>query len=128
MSSEIISFGDDMAAEEKAFAIKSKIWIEDMDGNVVLGLGRYRILRMIDQLGSMNATAKQMQMSYRAVWMRIRTSEERIGRQLVVRDGKGSRLTPFAENLMKQFKRLHAVVEAETDDVYNRLMSDQLAE
>lgn len=117
-----------MAAEEKAFAIKSKIWIEDMDGNVVLGLGRYRILRMIDQLGSMNATAKQMQMSYRAVWMRIRTSEERIGRQLVVRDGKGSRLTPFAENLMKQFKRLHAVVEAETDDVYNRLMSDQLAE
>jgi molybdate transport system regulatory protein len=112
--------------EKTAFAIRSKIWIEDMEGNVVFGLGRYRMLDMIGRLGSMQAAAKQLQMSYRAVWMRIRTSEERIGKPLVVREGKGSRLTPFAENLMKQFKRLHAIVEAESDDVYNSLMSDHL--
>ena len=58
--------------------------------------------------------------------MRIRTSEERIGKPLVVCDGKGSRLTPFADNLMKQFKRLHTIVEVESDDVYKRLMSDHL--
>ena len=81
---------------------------------------------MIQRLGSMHAAAGQLQMSYRAVWMRIRTSEERIGKPLVVREGKGSRLTAFAENLMKQFKRLYAIVEAESDDVYNGLMSDQL--
>ena len=112
--------------EKAVFAIRSKIWIEDMEGNVVFGLGRYRILDMIRRSGSMQAAAKQLQMSYRAVWMRIRTSEERIGKQLVVREGKGSSLTTFAENLMKQFKRLHAIVEAESDDVYNNLMSDQL--
>jgi len=112
--------------EKAAFAIRSKIWIEDVEGNVVFGLGRYRMLDMIGRLGSMQAAAKQLQMSYRAVWMRIRTSEERIGKPLVVREGKGSRLTPFAENLMKQFKRLHAIVEAESDDVYNSLMSDHL--
>jgi molybdate transport system regulatory protein len=112
--------------EKTAFAIRSKIWIEDMEGNVVFGLGRYRMLDMIGRLGSMQAAAKQLQMSYRAVWMRIRTSEERIGKPLVVREGKGSRLTPFAENLIKQFKRLHAIVEAESDDVYNSLMSDHL--
>ena len=109
------------------FAIRSKIWIEDMEGNVVFGLGRYRILDMIGRLGSMHAAAIHLHMSYRAVWMRIRTSEERIGKPLVVREGKGSRLTAFAENLMKQFKRLHAIVEAESDDVYNSLMSDHLA-
>ena len=81
---------------------------------------------MIQRLGSMHPAAGQLQMSYRAVWMRIRTSEERIGKPLVVREGKGSRLTAFAENLMKQFKRLYAIVEAESDDVYNGLMSDQL--
>jgi len=112
--------------EKTAFAIRSKIWIEDMEGNVVFGLGRYRMLEMIGRLGSMHAVAIQLQMSYRAVWMRIRTSEERIGKQLVVREGKGSKLTTFAENLMKQFKRLHAIVEAESDDVYNSLMSDHL--
>jgi molybdate transport system regulatory protein len=109
-----------------AFAIRSKIWIEDMEGNVVFGLGRYRMLEMIGRLGSMHAAAIQLQMSYRAVWMRIRTSEERIGKHLVVREGKGSKLTTFAENLMKQFKRLHAIVEAESDDVYKSLISDHL--
>ena len=112
--------------EKAVFAIRSKIWIEDMQGNVVFGLGRYRILEMIGRLGSMQAAAKQLQMSYRAVWMRIRTSEERIGKPLVVREGKGSKLTPFAEKLMKQFKRLHAIVAAESDEVYNSLMSDYL--
>ena len=115
-----------MAKETTAFAIRSKIWIEDMEGNVVFGLGRYRILNIIRRLGSMQAAAKQLKMSYRAVWVRIRMSEERIGKPLVVREGKGSKLTPFAEKLMKQFKRLHTIVEAESDEVYESLMSDHL--
>lgn len=114
-----------MSSKEPAFFIRSKLWIADKDENVVFGLGRYRILKLIDQYGSMHAAAKELQMSYRAVWMRIRKSEERIGKSLVVRDGKGSKLTPFAERLVKQFKRLHAIVGAESDDVYNDLMSDQ---
>jgi molybdate transport system regulatory protein len=115
-----------MAKETTPFAVRSKIWIEDMEGNVVFGLGRYRILEMICQWGSMHAAAKELHMSYRAVWMRIRMSEERIGKQLVVREGRGSRLTPFAEKLMKQFKRLHTLVEVESDEVYENLMSDHL--
>jgi molybdate transport system regulatory protein len=113
-----------MAKDKKAFAVRSKIWIEDVEGNVVFGLGRYRILEIIGRLGSMHAAAKELHMSYRAVWMRIRTSEKRIGKPLVSRWGKGSRLTPFAENLMKQFKRLHNIVEAESNEVYESLISD----
>jgi molybdate transport system regulatory protein len=116
-----------MAKEKTLFTVRSKIWIEDLQGKVVFGLGRYRILDTIRSSGSMHMAAKQLQMSYRAVWMRVRTSEERIGKPLVVREGKGSKLTPFAEDLMKQFKRLHTVVEAESDEVYESLMSDHLA-
>ena len=39
--------------EKTAFAVQSKIWIEDMEGTVVFGLGRYRMLDMIGRLGSM---------------------------------------------------------------------------
>jgi molybdate transport system regulatory protein len=116
-----------MAKETKSFAVRSKIWIEDMEGNVIFGLGRYRILEIIGRLGSMHAAAKELHMSYRAVWMRVRTSEKRIGKTLVSRWGKGSRLTPFAKNLMKQFKRLHNIVEAESNEVYESLISDHLA-
>jgi molybdate transport system regulatory protein len=83
-------------------------------------------LKAVQDTGSLQAAAKELKMSYRAVWMRIRASEKRIGRELVVRDGKGSRLTPFAENLMKQYKRLLAILEKESDEVYQQLMSDKL--
>ena len=52
-----------MVKKSTAFAIRSKIWIEDMEGNVVFGLGRYRILDMVRRSGSMHAAARQLRMS-----------------------------------------------------------------
>jgi len=115
------------AAEKKIdYQIRSKLWIEDAEGQVVFGLGRYRILDAIDRLGSLQAAARDLRMSYRAVWCRIKASEDRIGKALVVREGRGSRLTPLALKLMKQDRRIQTVVEKESDDVYDDLMSDHL--
>ncbi|MEE4112227.1 MAG: ModE family transcriptional regulator, partial [Desulfobacteraceae bacterium] len=61
-----------MPAETIDYHIRSKLWIEDAQGNVVFGLGRYRILDAIDRLGSLQAAAKDLRMSYRAVWCRIK--------------------------------------------------------
>ena len=115
-----------MEKNKRSFSVRSKIWIEDEEKGVVFGLGRYRILEAVRRCGSLQAAAKDLKMSYRAVWMRIRTSEERIGRPLVVREGKGSRLTTYAEDLMKRFQRLQKLVETESDDVYDSLMSERL--
>jgi molybdate transport system regulatory protein len=115
-----------MNPQTGAFSVRSKIWIEDAGGHVIFGLGRYRILDAIRRQGSMNAAAKELHMSYRAVWMRVHNSEERIGKALIVRDGKGSRLTPVAENLMKQYRRLLSAVSSEADEVYESLMTDHL--
>ena len=112
--------------ESTAFFVRSKIWIEDSKGKVIFGLGRYRILDAISRLGSMHAAAKELHMSYRAVWMRVRASEKRIGKKLIAREGKGSRLTPFAENMMKQYRRLLTVIKTETDEVYESLITDYL--
>ena len=115
-----------MSDEMPRFVIRNKIWIEDQQGNVVFGLGRYRMLDAISRNGSLQAAAAEMKMSYKALWMRIRASEKRMDRQLVVREGRGSRLTPYAENLMKQFKRLRMIVLKESDELYESLMSDHL--
>jgi molybdate transport system regulatory protein len=116
-----------MKPQEMDFSVRSKIWIENSRGKVIFGLGRYRILDAVRRTGSMNAAAKELHMSYRAVWMRVRSSEKRVGKTLIVRQGKGSRLTPFAENLMKQYRRLLSVVQAETDEVYESLINDHLS-
>jgi molybdate transport system regulatory protein len=108
------------------FAIRSKIWIEGADGKVAFGLGRYRILETIRRTGSFHAAAKELKMSYRAIWMRIRTSEESIGKSLVVREGNGSRLTEYAEGLMTRFENLHASILRHADDGYRDILSDHL--
>jgi molybdate transport system regulatory protein len=78
-----------MSADKPQFVVRNKIWIEDGRGHVVFGLGRYRMLEAIQQTGSLQAAAAQMKMSYKALWLRVRASEERMGRSLVVPRGAG---------------------------------------
>ena len=111
-----------MGKQEDKFIVRSKIWIEDSTGRVAFGLGRFRILEAIERLGSMNSAAAELSMSYRSVWCRIRESEDRIGRKLVVRKGKGSALTPFARDLMKQFTDMDARLKQEADKMFGNLL------
>ena len=115
-----------MTDKARPFQLRSKLWIEDDSGQMVFGLGRYRILDAVDRLGSLQAAARELKMSYRAVWCRVHISEERLGKPLVVREGKGSRITGYARDLMKQFRRLQAIVHAESDEVYETLMADRI--
>jgi len=115
-----------MSTNENKFLIRSKIWIEDAEGNVVFGDGRYRILTMVDQTKSLQGAAKELKMSYRALWGRIKASEERIGQPLVAREGKGSCLTPFARQLMDQFRKIKNNVLHESDSFYENLMAEHL--
>lgn len=113
-----------MAGNQKSFYIRSKVWMEDEEGNVVFGLGRMRILDAIQRLGSINAAAKELRMGYRAIWGRITASEERLGKPLLVRNaGGGSQLTPFAEDLMERFRSLHRSVEIESDALFESTLT-----
>lgn len=115
-----------MPADTQKFVSRSKIWIEDENGNVVFGEGRYRILELVDRRHSLQGAANELKMSYRALWGRIKASEERIGRALVVREGKGSSLTPFARELMTRYRKLQTIIHKESDEVYTDLMSAHL--
>lgn len=114
--------------EAKHFVIRSKIWIDDDQGKVVFGEGRYRILETVDRLKSLNAASKELKMSYRALWGKIKASEERLGQSLIMKEGKGSRLTPFAEVLLVQYRKLKETIRKESDGVYESLISHYLCQ
>jgi molybdate transport system regulatory protein len=91
--------------------VRTKIWIDDEQGNVIFGSGRVRMLEAVDRLGSMNKAAKELNMSYRALWGRIKSTEDRIGAKVLVAKpggGKhcGSSLTPTGKELLEKYKRL----------------------
>jgi molybdate transport system regulatory protein len=117
-----------MAVRISSFRIRSKIWIEDANNQVVFGLGRYRMLEAVQRLGSLQAASHELKMSYRAIWARISATEKRLGKPLLIRDPHGSRLTPLGETLLKQFGRLLKIVETESDAVYGDLMAAYIDE
>jgi molybdate transport system regulatory protein len=107
------------------FRIRSKIWIEDKNGKVLFGPGRLKILEAVVRHGSIHAAAKELKMSYRAVWGKIKNTEEGLGKPLLVRQiggtaGGGSELTPLCKNLIEKFSSLQAHVEQEVDNLFER--------
>ena len=116
-----------MCAKNARYTVRTKIWIHDEQGNVVFGMGRTRMLEAIEQCGSISAAAKELKMSYRAVWARIKATEDRLGgKPLLIRSkggayGGGARLTPFARELIRQYRRLRKRVLAQSDQSYQKL-------
>jgi molybdate transport system regulatory protein len=112
-------------SEQGPFFIRSKIWFEDGSGEVIFGLGRLKMLEAIDRHGSIQAAAKELKMSYRALWGRITATENRMGRQLLTRNvggasGGGSRLTPFAKILLEKFRDIHQRIALESDRLFEK--------
>ncbi len=107
--------------------IRSKFWIEDDQGEVIFGQGRVAMLRAIDELGSINQAAKELKMSFRGMWARIKATEERLGLPLVLTDGRadggrrGSRLSDEARELIAVFQELETRGRAHADRTFAAL-------
>ena len=108
---------------------KTKVWLEDDEGNVVFGGGRVRILQGVEEFGSLNKVSKNLNMSYRAVWGKVKATEERLGIKLVdstvggSKDG-GSRLTDEGRALLTRYLELERLSLEATDRGFEELFSD----
>ena len=110
--------------------IRSKIWIEDEKGAVIFGQGRLKILEAVIRNGSIHAAAKELKMSYRAVWGKLKDTEECLGQPLLVRQaggaaGGGSELTPLGKSLLDKFSDLQAHVATEVENLFVQSFSPQ---
>ena len=104
----------------KAYAIHTKIWIENDQGEMVFGAGQLRILEAIDSEGSINAAAKKMKMGYRSMWGKLKKMEKRLGKTFLIRkkggaSGGASVLTSEAKILVENFKHLQQKINLEAE-------------
>ena len=95
--------------------VRSKIWIE-RGGDVLLSQWRIDLLRGVDELGSLTASAERLDVPYRTAWQRIKELETRIGTRLVETEsggstGGGSHLTAEARDLIARFDRLTSGID-----------------
>ena len=98
--------------------IKHKIWVEN-DGKAIFGPGRDILFKAIDECHSLNAAAKQLGMSYRAAWGRVKASEKRLGMKLVVNEtGRtGMHLTEEAKRIIRRFDQLDEKISSLLEEV-----------
>jgi molybdate transport system regulatory protein len=102
--------------------LRSSQWIVDENNNIILGKGRMEILENIEKTGSMNQAAKQMKMSYKAVWSKIKATEKNLKAKIVHADRKhGTRLSREGKELIRKYKLLVKECMASDDKIFDNI-------
>jgi molybdate transport system regulatory protein len=114
-----------------AMKIRTKVWIDDDCDEIIFGSGRLYMLEAIDRLGSMNKAAKSLRMSYRAMWGRIKCTEDRMGAKLLISrsgggKGNGSMLTPTGRELLQKYKVLKETIIRVADETFEEVFGDTI--
>jgi molybdate transport system regulatory protein len=93
------------------YKIKSRIWIETKE-HVLLGEGRIRLLKAIEETGSLSKAAKTLQMSYKKAWHLIDAVNKAAKKPVTIsriggKDGGGAQLTPYGKTLIRAFEDIN---------------------
>jgi molybdate transport system regulatory protein len=104
---------------------RTRLWIQDEKEKIIFGTGRVRILKAIDETGSMNKAARKLGMSYRTVWGKVHDTEDRLGFKLIETTvgstRGGSRLTPEARLILDKFDKWHDKTIDYADKLFAKL-------
>lgn len=93
--------------------VRLQLWLEDERGEG-FGRGRVQLLRLIEERGSLSKAAKELGMSYRGAWGKLKKAERIAGVALVEASGTkrdGYSLTPEGRELVERFQQWYADVE-----------------
>lgn len=93
------------------YKIKSRIWIETND-KVLLGEGRVRLLKAIDETGSLSKAAKTLKISYKKAWSLIDSVNKSAKSPVTItsiggKGGGGAKLTPYGKSLIIAFENIN---------------------
>jgi 8-oxo-dGTP diphosphatase len=87
--------------------LSAKLWLKSGEASII-GSGRARLLRAIDEYGSITKAAESMNMSYRHAWGILRMIRDAVGEEIITtsrggKSGGGAQLTAYGRQLLRQF-------------------------
>ncbi len=105
--------------------LRARFWITG-EGSYV-GIGRITLLEKIQQLGSINAAAKDMGMSYKKAWKLIEEMNQMFSEPLVIKEhggksGGGTKITEKGCQVIHEFRRIEIDLIAFLETSSQRLM------
>jgi len=109
-----------------ALAVRSKIWLV-AGRDHAFGTGLARLLRSIEESGTLRQAARASDVSYRHAWNMIRKAESHLGRRLIIArpggaGGGGTCLSEAGKQLLEVFTHLEHEVSAYASARFDNLM------
>jgi molybdate transport system regulatory protein len=113
--------------ETGALKIRYKIWLETDGKAGVLGDGKWKLLKTIEQTGCLKEAMRLHGLTYRKTWDNLNKIEELLGfpvieRQRGGKEGGKTILTPQGKNIVLAFDAFHQKYDA----VINQALEDTL--
>lgn len=99
-----------------SISLHYKMWMEDSAGKGILGDGKWQMLKLIEQKGSMKAACDELGYTYRRTWGNLKKIEDFFGFSLLEKhrggaEGGNTQLTPEGKRLVAAFDHFHTRVD-----------------
>jgi molybdate transport system regulatory protein len=106
-----------------------KIWMSDKDNKGILGDGKWQILKLIENKGSIKAACDELGYTYRRTWGNLKKIEQFFGFPLLEKqrggsDGGRTLLTAQGKKLVKAFDNFHSSVDAVIVEGFEKFVLD----
>jgi molybdate transport system regulatory protein len=100
----------------------------DFSGTCSIGPGKVGLLEGIERSGSLSAAARQLGMSYRRAWLLLHNTNEGFAEPVVElsvggKDGGGTRLTDFGRQLVADYRRFEAAIDALAAEAFGAIQT-----
>lgn len=111
-----------------AYDLEYRIWLK-RNGRFLISSGRARLLRFIDDKGSISKAAEEMGMSYRHAWGTIKKIEEALGTKIIIserggQEGGASQLTEAGDEVLLAYENQVMMID---DLIKNKYQKPTLA-
>ena len=105
-----------------------RVYLLDEDNHRFFGEGPYRLLRAVEETGSLRSAALSMDMAYTKALKLLRHAEQAVGAPLTARsaggrDGGGSRLTPEGKELLAKYEAYRDQCAEANRRIYHQIFS-----
>jgi molybdate transport system regulatory protein len=106
-----------------------KIWMSDKDDKGILGDGKWQILKLIENKGSIKAACDELGYTYRRTWGNLKKIEQFFGFPLLEKqrggsDGGRTLLTAQGKKLVKAFDNFHSSVDKVIEEGFEKFVRD----
>lgn len=106
-----------------------KIWFSDNQDNGIMGDGKWKILKAIDETGSLKRACEKLDLTYRHTWNDLKEIEKSLGFPLLEStrggaDGGSMKLTPAGKKLILAFDHFHKSVDKLMQNHFNTMLEE----